>query len=501
MVEKLNQNENLSGLEMVINEIIPELSALKENVLSTQSNEKNLENAPWEDPDSLENFWKECKKMAIEITPKVREDYKHKFWIEKTKLMLNDGMKWWDFAENLMDDLWNDILDLVDVESVDLCIKFYWSQLIWDKSIDMLLTDEEKKETMDALKNFLGKLSNCITKYAERFKIMFQQWLENNFNDVPEPIKSRFIKNKDKIEELVWNLWELSWIWVTDLFGSINNNTQLNKIYDRFMEDISKNIILAAGLRDIFWFFPLSREYEGKKNWVKMFETTDSDSIVKNINKLPTSSCVSFKTTSTKIELYSNRKVRLGNLYSDSSLDNLKWSIKSWKLLIKDEKWNIIMDNIDWHMEENITYINQDLADYLSKYDINHWWRVLTLPKLTGVDNNSLTKLKWFWLNLEAKKTLDNIEFAKELAKFWWENIDLWWLKAITPEIARELVKFNGELYLYWLKSITPEVAREFAISHCSRISLYWLDNVDDEVAQILSGIIIQYKAEWFIYS
>ena len=31
------------------------------------------------------------------------------------------------------------------------------------------------------------------------------------------------------------------------------------------------------------------------------------------------------------------------------------------------------MDNIDWHMEENITYINQDLADYLSKYDINHW--------------------------------------------------------------------------------------------------------------------------------
>lgn len=179
----------------------------------------------------------EIKKLLPEITQNLQNGIEKDF--SELKDVINKNVKW-ERINNYLNNLENDVLNLIDEWSVNLFFKramLVWST-VWylDEHNDTKTVEQRNKEFLNdkeiqkETKNFVKKLSNIIVKYGKEAEDMLNNWLKNNFEDVPEPLKSRFRKNKEDIQLFLPKLWDQ--IYMAEFIWKNYNNYGISLLID-----------------------------------------------------------------------------------------------------------------------------------------------------------------------------------------------------------------------------------------------------------------------------
>ena len=376
MVERfeLEHDEDLLSIDDLKRDFEPELSTLKEWVVFPGKTD--------DEPVSVsENVPEPQKELTPEESEKIEIDEMEDeikweiFWdlLRFSRLKENECIKGWKWAENLVDEAIYDIAKLFDEDTVRVFAK------------EVVKGDEEleEKDKRKCIK-CVEKLYTFEWKYLWKIRDMLSQWLRNNFKGVPEPTKSCFMLQQDRIKSLVENMWRWSSKYkeCSNLLRVWGNNSKfdldvLNEELDRLCENSPcEGDELWGDIRDLFLW--------RHKYYFELKKVTP--------------------------ELVS-------------------------KLLESVKDGDYIAFN-------RLTQIDVDVAREL----VNHKWRVLSLNGLTQIDVDvarELAKFKWT-LRLEGLTQID-VDVARELANHQWD-LSLIWLRHVDVDVVKELENHSSEI-------------------------------------------------------
>ena len=326
-----------------------------------------------------------------EITISVRKSLLDRFTRTKKEMFDNhDYLVGRDWFIKFMSEFESDAINLLDDKSSQVIpesiIMLWHSMWFFDMYDDnnMVWKDFVEKNKMDIFA-VLRKLSNFFEKISKKIILMLWNWLNNNFKNFPEPLKTYLMTEKTFVKEFLNNLW---W-WSKAIKKTVFYLTSWKKI-DNLDSTIWKVPCGFDSLVSDFkhLFFRLKTEET---------ESIDRDSLSK--------STVSLDSISEQLAL------ELSYRDGDLILDNLKSiDVQTAKELAKHIWWL----SLNW-----LKTLNLDVAKELS----SHLWWTLSLDWLESID----------------------LSVVKELSSHLW-SLSLMWLKDIDENLAKELVPIKSKI-------------------------------------------------------